>query len=542
MSVSNELVTAADRLFSFLVERFPVMCSSDEFYFLPRIRQHDRSFAAVESLDPDRINDTISWLKTFRSTIKSTPTENDLEHIIDKQLLNSCISGILIELEERKSWSYNPLFYLKTVFIGLEQALRAPPERGYDTAERVKNRLRAIPDLLGQAEINIYTVPESYHHASISMIHDCIDYLNDLKDLNLNDDFEIHLSEAGAALISLRDYLTSSVKREPDYRFNTLSLEATMRNHFQTSRSLNEVFEIGLEEWEDTCTSLRNITREIGTAGSWKELYTSYRPIDSERTDTLTLYRKETEKLQTFFQEREFGWVDTPSPLDVVETPAYLRSVRGSASFSASMNPREGERDLFYITTEKTRNKNSFSHSIMRVHREYKFLSAHEAFPGHYLLDSVRRNLQNPIRRLIESPLFYEGWAYYSESLLEEDGYIRTPIERLVHRKRTLWRAGRCMIDSGLPIGQIDREKAVKLMEEVGYPRDEAAELINRFQLNPGYHLCYTLGRFEILNLRKLYGTLAGRESFHRILLKGGELPFHLIEKRFQALIGGREN
>ena len=542
MHVSKELITAADRLFSFLVERFPVMCSSDEFHFLPRIRHHDRSFAAVESLDPDRIKDTISGLKTFRSTIESIHIENNLERFIDKKLLNACISGTLIELEERKSWRYNPLFYLKTAFLGLEKALRAPPEGGYDAAERVKNRLRAIPELLGQAEINIRTVPESYHRASISMIRDCMDYLNDLKDLGLNHDLEIHLSKAGAALDSLRTHLTSSVEREPDYRFNTLSLEVTMRDHLQTSRSLNEVFEIGLEEWEDTCESLKDITREVGTAGSWKELYTSYRPIDSERTDILTLYRKETEKLQTFFQEREFGWVDTPSPLDVVETPAYLRSVRGSASFSASMNPKEGERDLFYITTEKTRNKNSFSHSTMRLHREFKFLSAHEAFPGHYLLDSVRRNLQNPIRRFIESPLFYEGWAYYSESLLEEDEYIRTPIERLVHRKRSLWRAGRCMIDSGLPIGQINREKAVKLMKEVGYPQDEAAELINRFQLNPGYHLCYTLGRFEILNLRKLYGTLIGRKSFHRILLEGGELPFHLIEKRFQALVGGKKN
>jgi uncharacterized protein (DUF885 family) len=178
----------------------------------------------------------------------------------------------------------------------------------------------------------------------------------------------------------------------------------------------------------------------------------------------------------------------------------------------------------------------------VRLHREYKFLSAHEAFPGHYLLDCVRRTLKNPIRCVIESPLFYEGWAYYAESLLDEDGYVRTPIERLVHNKRTLWRAARCMIDSGLPTGCIDRTEAEKLMEEVGYTQDEAAQLVNRFQLNPGYHLCYTLGKFEILNLRNRYGTLLGRDAFHRILLEGGELPFHLIERRFKACIGGKNN
>ena len=98
------------------------------------------------------------------------------------------------------------------------------------------------------------------------------------------------------------------------------------------------------------------------------------------------------------------------------------------------------------------------------------------------------------------------------------------------------------MIDSGLPTGCIDRNKAENLMEEIGYSRDEAAQLVNRFQLDPGYHLCYTLGRYEILNLRNRYGTLTGRSSFHRILLEGGELPFHLIERRFQTLTGGKKD
>jgi len=540
MPVFNELGKVANQLFSFLVDRFPVMCGSDEFHFLPRISHHDRSFASMENLDLNRIYDTISGLKALHRTIESIPSENDLEHFIDRELLKVCITGVLIELEERKSWCYNPLLYLKTAFLGLEQALRAPLGEGDYTVERVMNRLRVIPVLLGQARVNIRTVPESYHIASISMVDDCIDYLTDLKDMD--NDLETHLSIVGESLVSLRDYLTSSVKREPDYRFNVLSLEATMKNYFQSRRSINEVFEIGLAEWKETSEALKDITREIGNENSWKVLYTSYRPIDSEKADILALYRKETEKLQRFFQKREFRWVETPSPLVVVETPAYLRSVRGSASFSASINPGEGERDLFYITTEKTKNENRCSHSIMRLHREYKFLSAHEAFPGHYLLDSVRRSLENPIRRLIESPLFYEGWSYYAESLLEEDGYIRTPIEKLVHKKRSLWRAARCMIDSGLPTGLIDREKAVKLLEEVGYPQDEADERVNRFQLNPGYHLCYTLGRFEILNLRHLFAPLAGRGSFHRILLQGGELPFHLIERRLQTLIGGKKN
>ena len=59
---------------------------------------------------------------------------------------------------------------------------------------------------------------------------------------------------------------------------------------------------------------------------------------------------------------------------------------------------------------------------------------------------------------------------------------------------------------------------------------------INRFLLNPGYQLCYSLGRYEIMQLKEGFGTNTGPETFHRYILEGGELPFHLIAKRFEKM------
>jgi uncharacterized protein (DUF885 family) len=56
-------------------------------------------------------------------------------------------------------------------------------------------------------------------------------------------------------------------------------------------------------------------------------------------------------------------------------------------------------------------------------------LTAHETIPGHHFLDSIRRSLKNPIRRQIESPLFYEGWASYAESMLIEYGYLEETMQ-----------------------------------------------------------------------------------------------------------------
>jgi uncharacterized protein (DUF885 family) len=190
------------------------------------------------------------------------------------------------------------------------------------------------------------------------------------------------------------------------------------------------------------------------------------------------------------------------------------------------------------ITTFLTQQRNKEVGELVRkrLHREYKFLTAHETFPGHYLLDSVRRRLKNPVRRQIESPLFYEGWAYYAESLLTEYGYVDDLMDRLVDCKRRLWRAARCQIDVGLTTGILTREDAVRLLTTAGFSPEEAANQLNHFQVSPGYQLCYTLGRFEIMKLKGTYGIRIGRGQFHKRLFEGGELPFHLIEKRFKSL------
>jgi uncharacterized protein (DUF885 family) len=220
------------------------------------------------------------------------------------------------------------------------------------------------------------------------------------------------------------------------------------------------------------------------------------------------------------------------------ETPTYLRSVRSGASYSTPVTIDHGEQACFYITAGNTAG-NSHLDVLrrQRLHREFRFLSAHETYPGHHLLDSIRRNLENPVRRQIESPLFYEGWAYYAESILAESGYVEDELELLVDCKRRLWRAARCLIDSGLAMERFSTEKAADLLASVGFAADEAIAQVERFRLNPGYQLCYSLGKYEIMELRQRFLPTFGWQRFHRLLLEGGEIPFHLAAWRFENLI-----
>ncbi|UCD87511.1 MAG: DUF885 family protein [Desulfobacterales bacterium] len=527
--------------FDYLAKCFPVMCASDEFHFLPRAEMASQYYDQLDNLDRHRIHECLSTLKEFQNRCDLMAAhETDLEKLTDLELLKANAAGILIELEMKESWRYNPLLYLKIAFIGLDHALTKPASEAEEKEHRVLARLRAMPRLLEQAMNNIDSVPKTYHEAALSMLTDCKDYLTEIskRDADASDRLLSEgLQQTWSALDAFRKFL-GTLSPVPDQQFVVSALEATLNDHFRSVRSLPEVFQIADDEWRENLEQLKKLQANIDPGKSWRELYHAYSPSDVEKKDTISLYQHEIERLGRFFREHGFCSLDLNASLELRETPTYLRSVRSSASFSAAFSADVREKDFFYMTTqlEEQRGKEAAESVRKRLHREYKFLAAHETFPGHHLLDTVRRKLKNPVRRQIESPLFYEGWAYYAESLLSEYGYVSNPIEYLVDCKRRLWRAARCKIDVGLTTDMLARKDAVRLVTSAGFSPEEADYQIDHFQLNPGYQLCYSLGRYEIMQLRETYGMKMGLEQFHRQLLEGGELPFHFIQKRFKAL------
>jgi uncharacterized protein (DUF885 family) len=77
-------------------------------------------------------------------------------------------------------------------------------------------------------------------------------------------------------------------------------------------------------------------------------------------------------------------------------------------------------------------------------------------------------------------------------------------------------------------------DDAVHLLKVCGFSSEEARRQVDRFRLNPGYQLCYSLGCHEFQQLRAAYSSQMDSTRFHNLLLEGGELPFHLIDLRFK--------
>ena len=536
---SMVIADLATDYFQYLARCFPVMCASDEFHFLPRAQGASHHYDKVDDLSPNRIDECIGELKHWKKQWDLRARhENDLETVIDLELLKANIAGVLIELEMKETWRHNPLLYLKIAFIGLDHALNKPATEKKEREERALSRLDASPRLLRQGAETISEVPESYYQPSLSMINDCRIYLAGLDTRRVHkgvDTFVKGLERVQASLLGFDEHLQrlSPVSEE---RLNVAgTLEKTLREHFQSRRSLSEIFEIAREEWHTSLEKLQTLQAKIRPDSSWRKLYDAYCPPEVRHLDTLSLYQQEIEKLRAFFRTRGFIHRAWQENLQLCETPIFFRSVRGSASFAAALRGNTEERSVFYLTKQRSAGNDDEGVDLLkkRLHREFRFLCAHETFPGHHMLDAVRRSLKNPVRRQVESPLFYEGWASYAESLLMKYGYVDDPMDALVAWKRRLWRAARGQIDVGLNTGKLSEDSAIELLITVGFSPEEARNQIDRFRINPGYQLCYTLGRYEIAKLRETFKATMDQETFHDALLQGGELPFHLIEKRF---------
>ena len=530
----------ASKYFSLLARAFPVMCASDEFHFLPRVQEAAGFLERMEDLSQEAIASVVDSVGGLQAQLQKQPRAQDFEEEIDRQLLLHNMAGLLIELEEVKSWRHNPLLYLKVGCIGVDHALNKPFQDAEERFGRTAERLSGFKRLIDQGSKSLSSIPGPYYRIALAVVQHAQKYLDEIllesDGYNRREQLALPCAAAQEALSAFGTNLRE-LGSTPAATVQSVSVEELVQRHFGCTRSLEEIYRIAEEEWRASLEEIERLRQRINPNQGWQQVYESYLPSNEGEFDLFRLYGNEIARLQKLCVNLELMSGPEDQELVLAETATYLRPVRSGASYSAPLTVDSRELAYFYVTIgDPSSNSHIDILRRQRLHREFRFLSAHETYPGHHLLDTIRRSLDNQVRRQVESPLFYEGWAYYAESILAESGYVEDELELLVDCKRRLWRAARCLIDSGLALRKFTAEDAAGLLVSVGFAADEAVAQIERFRLNPGYQLCYSLGKYEILDLRERFLPRLGWKRFHLLLLEGGEIPFDLAARRFENL------
>jgi uncharacterized protein (DUF885 family) len=227
----------------------------------------------------------------------------------------------------------------------------------------------------------------------------------------------------------------------------------------------------------------------------------------------------------------------------VVETPAFLQPVSPGAS---SQSPRTFAREttgFYYITPPKSLVEAARTLDANEDFDRDRIWStgAHETMPGHFLQLSIARRHPDFVRRIQDSAVFAEGWAFYGEEMFVRLGLYGDDLDARYYTAQ--WecvRGARATVDPKLASGEWSYDRAVDFFAaKTGFTRVAAKEAVAGIALGPGYEISYTVGRLQLENLLAEYwrrmGSRASLLDFHTRLLSYGTTPFAIVAPELLA-------
>ncbi|KTW13709.1 DUF885 domain-containing protein [Sphingomonas sanguinis] len=163
----------------------------------------------------------------------------------------------------------------------------------------------------------------------------------------------------------------------------------------------------------------------------------------------------------------------------------------------------------------------------------------HEGLPGHQMEGGLAlSNTRLPLIRKINGFSGYgEGWALYAEQLADEIGmYDDDPLGQLGYLKFLLFRANRCVVDTGLHHLRWTREQAIRhFVEAEGEAEGFATREVERYCVNPGQAASYKLGHSVFVDIRDLAkkqkGAAFDLKAFHTAVLRHGRVPLDVLRR-----------
>ena len=517
--------------FNYLGCHLPQQCANDEFYFLPRSEAAIQHLNKLDDLSPEKIQEHILYVQGFLSEI-SPEAQDSLEKEIDRLFLKQSMESFIREFEDAKVWQSDPTIYVKIPLFATDQVISQRDGSLNQIKADLSTLFSQIPSFLSLAIKNLHSLSEISLQVALNMAQDAFDFYN--RDIRAF--IEEKMGEDKGLFIKIKKVLEAWER----FKLDLLHLPSTesfsmredsLKKIFTVSlgypKSPSEILEMAQEAYQNTQEKLLSLARKIDSSKNWHQIIYEQYPSISSPLELMQLYQKEIENLRRFFYSHDIITIPSKENVIVLQTPSYLWSLRATASYRPPLTGKSKGHGIFYITPGKD--------DLELISAHCPYLSAHETYPGHHILDHLRIHHSNPIRRQIESPLFYEGWACYSEQLLDELGYIKDPRQKLIQLKRQLWRDLRAILDIELQNGKITLAQGAKKIELLGFSSKRAQRQIRRFALTPGYQSCYSMGTHEILRLRRQFSSQLALKTFHDALLGGGQIPFHLVEKRLKA-------
>ncbi|MBV8784919.1 MAG: DUF885 family protein [Gammaproteobacteria bacterium] len=323
--------------------------------------------------------------------------------------------------------------------------------------------------------------------------------------------------------------------------------QATLRYATTTEMTADEIHRLGLEQAKELSARMDALLRKQGKSqGTVSERMQSllkdpqylYPDTDAGRQQILDYCNGLLTALQPHLPH--YFRILPRTPVEIRRVPPYTEA--GAPGGYYQIPALDGSRPgAFYINLRDTAELPRWSLPTL-VH--------HEAAPGHHF--QLALVLEMPSLPLIRKAAGgfsanTEGWALYAEQLSDEMGlYDDDPLGRLGMLQAALFRAARCVVDTGLHAQGWSRERAIDYMVETsGQPRTEMTTEVERYCTWPGQATSYKVGHTRWLQLREQARQRLKQKfdirDFHDTGLSAAPMPLTVLDRVIEDWLRSRE-
>jgi uncharacterized protein (DUF885 family) len=322
--------------------------------------------------------------------------------------------------------------------------------------------------------------------------------------------------------------------------------EVALRYSTTTDMSAEEVHQLGLEQAKDLTERmdvlLRTQGRSSGTVSERAQALARdpqylYPNTDAGRQQILDYCNGLIKSLQPHLPQ--YFRILPKAPVEIRRVPPYIEA--GAPGGYYQIPALDGSRPgAFYINLRDTSEWSRW---------KLPTLVYHESEPGHHF--QLALVLELPSLPLIRKAgggfsANTEGWALYAEQLAGEMGlYDSDPLGRLGMLQSLLFRAARCVVDTGIHAEGWSRERAIDYMvDTTGDNRSAMTTEVERYCTWPGQATSYKVGHTRWLKLRaearRRLGARFDIRDFHDVGLTAAPMPLSVLDNVIEEWLKGR--
>ena len=241
--------------------------------------------------------------------------------------------------------------------------------------------------------------------------------------------------------------------------------------------------------------------------------------------------RETTQSATDFVRKKDF--IRMPDgPVRIITMPKFQQG--NAVAYNDPPGPFEkGQQNFYAVSPIPDDWTDAQATSFLSEYNDYMIhdLSIHEAMPGHYLQLDHSNRTDNPLRAMLWSGPFVEGWAVYAEGVMKDEGYLDgDPLFKLTVLKMRLRSVTNTLLDIGIHTEGMTRDQAMELMQKGAFQAErEASGKWVRASLSSVQLLSYFTGYEEHRQLRaeaeKRWGKSFTLRRYHDTVLSYGSPP-----------------